>query len=40
MVRELQREAWRFMKEHPLRLSDTAELDPELVERLEALGYL
>ncbi len=40
LLRELRRAAYRWMKEHPVAPADAGELDPKLVERLEALGYL
>jgi arylsulfatase A-like enzyme len=40
VVRELRRAARQWMKDHPVKLGDASALDPALVERLEALGYL
>ncbi len=40
VTRELRHAVWQWAREHPFELGDTGELDPKLVERLEALGYL
>lgn len=40
VTRELRGAAGRWMKDHPVKLRDAAALDPALVERLKALGYL
>lgn len=40
LVRDLRHAAWQWLKEHPVQLRDTGDLDPKLVERLKALGYL
>lgn len=40
VLRELRHAAWEWIRNHPIEPGDTSELDGELVERLEALGYL
>ena len=40
LVRELRHAVWQWLQDHPVALRDTGELDPKLVESLEALGYL
>ncbi len=39
-LRELRLAVRRFLREHPVQVRDVGDLDPELLERLRALGYL